>query len=61
MADILTPDCPLCRRPPMMVFGGVQAWCGNPDCPILCWNPAKSLDDNLMDAGTVQFPPMDDG
>ena len=59
MPEILTPRCPLCDEPPMMVFGGgTQAFCGNEDgCPLICWTPTKSLDENLLDAGTVKFPP----
>ena len=61
MADILTPHCPLCHQLPMMMFGGgSQAFCGNDDCRILMWTPTKSLDDNLLDAGVVQLPPMTD-
>lgn len=57
MADILTPDCPLCRKPPVMMIGS-QAFCGNADCHTLCWEPSKSLDDNLLGAQTVHIPPM---
>jgi hypothetical protein len=60
MAEILTPCCPLCGEPPMVVFGGVQAWCGNDACTILTWTPTKSLDDNLTDASVVKLPPMED-
>lgn len=61
MADILTPRCPLCDCLPVMMFGGgTQAFCGNDDCTLICWKPAVSLDDNLLDAGVVQFPPMAD-
>ena len=58
MAEILTPDCPLCGEPPMPLIPGLtQAFCGNDDCTILCWTPAKSLDENLMDVGVVKLPP----
>ena len=60
MAEILTPRCPLCDQPPKMTFG-VQSFCGNDACTILCWDAALSLDDNLMDAGVVELPPMDGG
>ena len=29
MAEILTPDCPLCRQPPKFIVGITQAFCGN--------------------------------
>lgn len=62
MADLLTPHCPLCDWPPVMMLpGGIQAFCGNDDCTLLCWNPSLSLDANLLDAGVVLFPPPADG
>lgn len=55
MAEILTPRCPLCDQPPVMVFG-TQAFCGNEDgCTLLLWNPYLGLDDNLLDAGVVKI------
>ena len=56
MTEILTPNCPLCGRPPLFAFGNEQAFCGNDDCTLILWDPTLSLDDNLMDAGVVQFP-----
>lgn len=59
MADILTPNCPICGHPPMMVFGGgTQAFCGNDDCTMLNWTPTLSREDNLNDAQIIQLPPM---
>lgn len=56
MAEILTPDCPVCSQPPVMVFGGgTQAFCPNRQCSTLTWNPMKSLDDNLMDTNFVEL------
>lgn len=61
MAEILTPACPVCGKPPVMVFGGgSQAFCGNDDCSTLCWNPMKSLDDNLLDTHFVELRQRDD-
>jgi len=49
---LATPDCPVCSHPPVMMFGGgTQAFCGNDDCGVLCWNPSLSLDENLQDVG----------
>jgi hypothetical protein len=45
----------------MVLPGGVQAFCGNDDCTLLCWDPSLSLDDNLLDAGVVRFPPAGEG
>ena len=47
----------------MMVFdGGKQAFCGNNRCTSWTWNATKSLDENLLDVGVVQFSvPEDDG
>ena len=61
MAEILTPRCPLCDGPPMQLLPGLaQAFCGNDDCTLLMWTPVLSLDDNLLDAGMVELPPMED-
>ena len=61
MAEILTPRCPVCSHLPMMMFGGgTQAFCGNDDCNILMWDPSKSLDANLFDAGFVKLTQAED-
>jgi hypothetical protein len=53
---VLTPRCPVCDSPPVMVFGGgTQAFCGNDDCSTVTWNPAESLDDNLLDVHFVEL------
>ena len=45
-------------EPPVMVMvGGTQAFCGNDDCTLLLWDRSLSLDDNLLNAGVVKFPP----
>ena len=57
MPEILTPRCPLCDGPPMPLLPGLaQAFCDNDDCTLLCWTPALSLDENLLDAGVVKLP-----
>lgn len=62
MPDILTPRCPLCDQPPAIVIpGGIQAFCGNEDCDLWCWNPAVSLDDNLLNAGVAKFSQPEEG
>jgi hypothetical protein len=61
MAEPLTPDCPLCRQPPLFGFGGTQAFCGNDDCTLILWNPMLTLDENLLDAGVVHLPGDTDG
>ena len=57
MAEILTPHCPFCHQLPEFTVGGTQAFCGNDGCELLCWDPTKTLDDNLMDAGVVRWEP----
>jgi len=62
MAEILTPDCPQCGQSPYMVMGGgSQAFCGNRQCSTLCWNPAKSLDANLLDTRFVELRLREEG
>ena len=63
MSEILTPLCPQCDSAPYMVFGGdppQQAFCGNDDCSTLCWNPSKSVDENLMDTNFVELRQRED-
>ena len=58
MTEIVTPGCPNCGGPPMMVFGGgTQAFCGTFDCSVLTWDPSKSLDGNLLNASVVEVRP----
>ena len=48
------PTCPLCESPPLFVLvGDIQAFCSNPDCDLICWNPSVSLDENLTNAGNA--------
>jgi hypothetical protein len=52
----MTPDCPLCRQPPAWVLGGGrQAFCGNEDCDVITWDPARSLDDNLTAVSFIRL------
>jgi hypothetical protein len=54
---VLTPNCPLCGSPPGVALPGLeQWWCDNTKCTLLFWNPAKSLAENLLDAGMVHLP-----
>jgi hypothetical protein len=40
--------CPVCSREPQFVLAGaVQAFCGNDECKVICWNPSESLAENL--------------
>lgn len=49
---VQTPVCPLCDQLPTITLpGGEQAFCGTESCPVICWNPSASLDDNLTDVG----------
>lgn len=62
MVDILTPRCPLCGQPPVMVFGGgTQAFCGNDDCHMFTWDQTLSRSGNLQAADFIQLPPLEDG
>lgn len=56
MTAVLTPGCPMCGDPPVLeLSNGHQAFCGNDDCTLLMWDPLVSLDENLMNAGTVRL------
>ena len=55
---ILCPRCPLCdgRPAPTLPRSAEQAFCANTDCSVICWNPSKSLDDNLLNVKGHQLP-----
>ena len=56
MAEVLTPDCPWCGQPPVMVMGGgTQAFCGTDTCPCLTWDPSKSGAENRRNVNVVSF------
>ena len=59
MTEILTPCCPMCGEPPMMVMGGgTQAFCGNGDgCPVMAWNPMNSREEFLRTAKQIEIRP----
>jgi len=59
MAEVLTPDCPLCGEPPMMVLGGgTQAFCATDGCRMFTWNPALSRSANLQAADFIDLSPL---
>lgn len=48
--------CPGCGEPPVVLFGGgTQAWCGTDDCPILTWDPTKTLAELNADSKTIDL------
>lgn len=54
MAEILTPDCPVCGEPPLWVLGGgTQAFCSGDECPVLTWDPSASAAENLLNMKPV--------
>jgi hypothetical protein len=54
--SLLCPHCPFCGKPPAFILvGSTQAFCGNEDCRLMCWNPSKTAVDNLDAIGTVDF------
>jgi hypothetical protein len=39
-----TPRCPRCRQDPeWLLGGGAQAFCGNPHCTVMTWNPNHTV------------------
>jgi hypothetical protein len=47
----LTPLCPLCSTPPVIVLdGGRQSFCGSEGCPTLAWDQYVALDELLANA-----------
>jgi len=63
--EILCPSCPVCGQPPHPVSMPLQAFCGNDDCNVLTWNPTKSAEQNMFDAGYAsidgELPPKVNG
>jgi hypothetical protein len=49
-------NCPGCGEPPLWLMGdGTQAWCGTDDCPILTWNPSKTLAELNADSKAIDL------
>lgn len=51
------PDCPLCGDPPLVLVGGVQAFCGNEACKAWTWNPSLTRAENMAKINHVVLPP----
>lgn len=50
-SEPLTPLCPLCSTPPVIVLdSGRQSFCGNDACPALVWDQHIGLDELLTNA-----------
>lgn len=48
--------CPACGEPPVWLMGGgTQAWCQTDDCPILTWNPTKTLAELNADSKVIDL------
>lgn len=49
-------NCPGCGEDPVFLFGGgTQAFCGTDDCPILTWNPTKTLAELNADSKAIDL------
>jgi hypothetical protein len=48
--------CPSCGEPPLWLMGGgTQAWCQTDDCPILTWDPQKTLAELNADSKVIDL------
>jgi hypothetical protein len=48
--SVPTPNCPYCDQPPVLLLDeGRQAFCGNEDCKVLCWDTTCTADE--LEAG----------
>ena len=60
MTAILCPRCPYCGGEPdffLLVTWPAQAWCSDPGCRVLCWDPRKATEDlQDVDPQEVEFP-----
>jgi hypothetical protein len=49
--------CPGCGQvADLVLVGGGQAFCGNDECHVFCWNPAKSLTELFGNMEQVELP-----
>jgi hypothetical protein len=56
MPELVTPTCPLCSQPPVIVLDvGRQAFCGSDDCPVLTWDMSTPLDELLTTYQSVSL------
>ncbi len=37
---MIDPHCPICHVRSEMVVGPDQAFCTDPECPVMCFNPS---------------------
>ena len=60
MPEPLTPTCPRCHQPPIMVLaGGGQAFCGTDDCPVVTWSPLQTAEEFEATAQPLQVTDAD--
>lgn len=52
---ILSPACPLCGQFPALQIGEHQAFCGDEDCKVLVWDPAKTREENFANTRVVDL------
>lgn len=51
---LASPDCPLCGHPPLAVLAGnTQAFCRNPECIAMSWNPSLTAAQNREHVATL--------
>jgi hypothetical protein len=49
--DCRLPVCPLCSSPPRYLLGGGrQAFCGEPGCRVVTWDPTSTMDEFMAEA-----------
>lgn len=56
MAALVTPECIGCgQRPYQILADGEQAFCGNADCRVICWDATRTLNENLDDCSFIDL------
>lgn len=55
MSDPAGLICPACEQIAAIVISDQQAFCGNDECPVLMWNPAKTLAELMADMHTFRL------
>lgn len=58
-SGLVSPDCPMCGNPPIIVLGAEFAMCGEEKCRTVSWNPSRTIAHNMSNVNEIEFPSPD--